>query len=88
MENMQEKNELPNLWVIHYLPEGEWRAAEDPNGLVFFKGEHPALYIPAERIEKLIEQWRNRNECLEYCRNMEVCAHALESLIGTEKHET
>lgn len=83
---MQEKNELPNLWIE------EWRGDILSGHHAWDCEEKPpvacALYIPAERIEKLVKKWSDRERTVagDCCASqLAECAHELELLISPEK---
>lgn len=80
---MSEKPELPNLWVDarFYFP------VEVTSERT---GDHDVLYIPAERIEKLIAKWHDRHgkADLNYLGHVLNCITDLEALISNENQRT
>lgn len=76
-------SKLPNLWVHHQEPIGASLFCEAiPECYsLSVRSSNNHLYVPAARLIELVEKWRDRQECLEYCRNNDVCAAELEALL-------
>jgi len=78
-----EKNRLPILYVAKTIEARNPKHEDHAYQLAYFRKAHDTehLYIPAARLRELVDKWRDRQECLEYCRNNDVCADDLEALL-------